>query len=127
MASSVSAADDPGCVCTTKTHSGHRPDRNPASQQMDLHQWNEVALLRLAERSPSVLSLKQASKEATMHKLSVILIISMIFVLAAPCTALAGGKVEQTYKPQKEDGTTSATKRISNPSTGSAIKSRARR
>ena len=47
---------------------------------MDLHQWNEVALLRLAERSPSVLSLKQASKEATMHKLSVILIISMIFV-----------------------------------------------
>ena len=61
-----------------------------------------------------------------MHRLSVILIISMIFVLAAPCTALAGGKVEQTYKPKKEDGTTSATKRISNPSTGSAIKRVAR-
>jgi hypothetical protein len=67
-----------------------------------------------------------------MHKLSVILAISMVFVLAAPCTALAGkslnfGKVEQTYKPQKEEGTTGATKRISNPGTGSAIKSRTRR
>ncbi len=57
-----------------------------------------------------------------MHKLNVILIISMAFVLAASCVALAGkslnfGKTQQTYVPQKPDGT--ATKRTNNPTRGS--------
>jgi type VI protein secretion system component Hcp len=67
-----------------------------------------------------------------MHKLNVILIIAIAFVLAAPCVALADkkkvntprggitlnyGKIKYQYKEQKSQ------ERINNPNAGSAIKS----
>jgi len=67
-----------------------------------------------------------------MHKANAVLIIAMALVVAAPCIALAGkkkvegpsksvslnyGKIQYEYKQQ----------RATNPKTGSAIKSGARR
>jgi type VI protein secretion system component Hcp len=67
-----------------------------------------------------------------MHKANAVLIIAMALLLAAPCTALAGkkkvdtpreslslnyGKIKYEYRQQRPD----------NPTTGSAIKSNARR